>query len=59
MRKSVFLYMLLVVYLSDGTGWAYRGLQLKGEASRLKDAHIQQTVIDAHKLTLPYAMHTR
>lgn len=40
-----------LLIISDGTGWAYRRLQLKGEASHLKNAHIQQTVIDAHSLT--------
>ena len=46
-----------LLIISDGTGWAYRRLQLKGEANHLKDANIQQAVIDAHSLTpLSYEM---
>lgn len=40
-----------LLIISDGTGWAYRRLQLNGEANHLKGARIQQTVIDAHSLT--------
>lgn len=39
-----------LLIISDGTGWAYRRLQLNGEANHLKGARIQQTVIDAHSL---------
>lgn len=39
-----------LLIICDGTGWAYRRLLLRGEAKRLQDAKIQQTVLDAYSL---------
>lgn len=39
-----------LLIICDGTGWAYRRILLRGEAKRLQDAKIQQTVLDAYSL---------